>query len=258
MAGPDYGFTWQAAQLRQQRNVSDRIQAEAARTQARSAAEFNAVRAGMLPAVTAAEIARANAQADQIRAGIANTNADMFDPNSATRAEAAQRFGQAGLLREQTVGQRIDNAFNSYMGAVTPGGAPVPGALSPSALPDTGAPFSTVVTAPRPAAQPMFSDSGLPRGLVPGQRVTVGGFGRPMTSYTGLPEITDTGVTTTRRPGFAKGTARVPGKGSGKVDTVPAKLAPGEAVLNKAAADAMGRGLIAKANAAGAKKMGLV
>ena len=58
--------------------------------------------------------------------------------------------------------------------------------------------------------------------------------------------------------GFAKGTAMVPGKGTGKVDTVPAKLAPGEAVLNKAAAEAMGRGLIAALNAAGARKMGMV
>lgn len=59
------------------------------------------------------------------------------------------------------------------------------------------------------------------------------------------------------RPGFAKGTARVPGKGSGKVDTVPAKLAPGEAVLNKAAADMTGRGLIAALNKLGAQKMGM-
>lgn len=57
--------------------------------------------------------------------------------------------------------------------------------------------------------------------------------------------------------GYAKGTARVPGNGSGKTDTVPAKLAPGEAVLNKSAADTMGRGLIAALNAHGAAKMGL-
>ena len=56
---------------------------------------------------------------------------------------------------------------------------------------------------------------------------------------------------------FSKGTARVPGKGSGKVDTVPAKLAPGEAVLNKGANDAMPQGLVAALNAMGAAKMGL-
>lgn len=54
-----------------------------------------------------------------------------------------------------------------------------------------------------------------------------------------------------------KGMAKVPGKGSGKVDTVPARLAPGEAVLNKAAAEHVGRGLIAVLNQLGAQKMGM-
>lgn len=60
-----------------------------------------------------------------------------------------------------------------------------------------------------------------------------------------------------QRLGFAKGTARVPGKGSPKKDTVKAKLAPGEAVLNQPAADHLGRGLIAALNKMGAAKMGL-
>lgn len=55
----------------------------------------------------------------------------------------------------------------------------------------------------------------------------------------------------------ARGMTRVPGQGSGKVDKVPAMLAPGEAVLNKGAADKMGRGMIAKANAAGVQRMGM-
>jgi hypothetical protein len=58
--------------------------------------------------------------------------------------------------------------------------------------------------------------------------------------------------------GYAKGVARVPGKGDGTKDTVKAKLAPGEAVLNKAAAEGMGRGLIAALNKMGAKKMGMI
>jgi len=53
------------------------------------------------------------------------------------------------------------------------------------------------------------------------------------------------------------GTERVPGKGDGTKDTVAAKLAPGEAVLNKAAADFMGRGLIKKINKMGMMKMGM-
>ena len=54
------------------------------------------------------------------------------------------------------------------------------------------------------------------------------------------------------------GTEKVPGKGSGKVDTVDAKLAPGEAVLNKAAAEHLGRGFIKMLNHMGMMKMGMV
>ncbi len=61
-----------------------------------------------------------------------------------------------------------------------------------------------------------------------------------------------------RPPGHRKGLARVPGKGDGTKDTVPAMLAPGEAVLNKSAAEGMGRGLIAALNKLGAEKMGMV
>ena len=57
--------------------------------------------------------------------------------------------------------------------------------------------------------------------------------------------------------GQKKGIARVPGKGNGMKDTVKTKLAPGEAVLNKAAADHMGRGLIGALNKAGAQRMGM-
>lgn len=58
-------------------------------------------------------------------------------------------------------------------------------------------------------------------------------------------------------PGYAKGTARVPGKGSPKVDSQPAMLAPGEAVLNAPAAQSLGRGLIAALNHHGAQRLGL-
>ena len=55
----------------------------------------------------------------------------------------------------------------------------------------------------------------------------------------------------------ASGADRVPGQGDGRADTVPAMLAPGEAVLNRGAAENVGRDKIAKANAVGARKMGL-
>jgi hypothetical protein len=47
------------------------------------------------------------------------------------------------------------------------------------------------------------------------------------------------------------GDTKVPGKGDGTVDKVPAMLAPGEAVLNKPAAEKLGRDNIAALNAVG-------
>ncbi len=55
----------------------------------------------------------------------------------------------------------------------------------------------------------------------------------------------------------AMGASKVPGRGSGKVDTVHAMLAPGEAVVNKAGVKHIpgGRPAIAKANAKGVAEM---
>jgi hypothetical protein len=60
------------------------------------------------------------------------------------------------------------------------------------------------------------------------------------------------------KPGYSTGTSRVPGKGSPKVDSVKANLAPDEAVLNAGAADHIGRPVIDALNAIGMAKMGMV
>jgi hypothetical protein len=63
-----------------------------------------------------------------------------------------------------------------------------------------------------------------------------------------------------RASGFVlekNGTARVPGQGDGRTDTQPAMLAPGEAVLNRAAAEHLGRDTIELLNALGKHKMDL-
>lgn len=57
--------------------------------------------------------------------------------------------------------------------------------------------------------------------------------------------------------GYKRGMARVPGKGSPKKDSVKAKLAPGEAVLNAQAAEMAGRDNIAALNRQGAQQMGM-
>lgn len=68
----------------------------------------------------------------------------------------------------------------------------------------------------------------------------------------------DTDVAERDSMGLRRGTARVPGPNVNK-DVVPAMLTPGEAVLNKGAAEAMGRKKIAALNKkhAGGKKTGL-
>jgi hypothetical protein len=57
--------------------------------------------------------------------------------------------------------------------------------------------------------------------------------------------------------GHRMGVTRIGGRGNGTKDTVKTKLAPGEAVLNRSAADMIGRGLIAHANKLGAARMGM-
>lgn len=54
---------------------------------------------------------------------------------------------------------------------------------------------------------------------------------------------------------FDNGATKVPGKGDGTVDKIPAMLAPGEAVLNRGAAEHVGRDKIAAINAIGHAKM---
>lgn len=88
----------------------------------------------------------------------------------------------------------------------------------------------------------------------PGQTVTTGSWEGPVVS---APTPTSTlaqqaGIKRVPRPQtYSKGATKVPGKGSSKVDTVPAMLAPKEAVLNEHAADLIGRDNITAANAAG-------
>ena len=57
--------------------------------------------------------------------------------------------------------------------------------------------------------------------------------------------------------GDAKGKTRVPGKGDPRVDSQPAMLAPGEAVLNAPAAEHLGRDVIDLLNAIGQRKLGM-
>jgi hypothetical protein len=82
-----------------------------------------------------------------------------------------------------------------------------------------------------------------------------GGYSRPgMFDLSGTP---NTNVIGGNPVGYDAGTSQVPGVGDGKTDTQPAMLAPGEAVLNRGAAEHLGRDTISLLNAIGAHKMGL-
>lgn len=91
----------------------------------------------------------------------------------------------------------------------------------------------TTPPAPPPVAYPL--PPGTPAGPTFGKRVRAAG-----------------GATAIPAKG---GAAKVPGKGPQNKDSVPATLAPGEAVLNAGAANHMGRGAIAMLNSLGAAHM---
>jgi hypothetical protein len=96
-----------------------------------------------------------------------------------------------------------------------------------------------------------------PAGPGPGQTITNGTWGSPtpnqdLRKQLGMGVKAAGGATTINAKG---GTAKVPGKGPPNVDSVPATLAPQEAVLNAGAAQHMGRGAIAMLNSLGAQKM---
>lgn len=128
---------------------------------------------------------------------------------------------------------------------------PVPSSAAPT--PDAGFPTASPIASPTPSPTP--SPSRRQEGMVAPSVSDIG------SSYASAKARLGLGLTPPGGDllglGFAKGTARVPGKGDGTKDTVPAKLAPGEAVLNKPAADMAGRGLIAVLNKMGAQKMGM-
>lgn len=182
------------------------------------------------------------ANASTTTAGAAAMNANTN--RMALPSEIGLRDAQAGLLGAQTLEVAPDAASNRNLQRAQADRLDI--RLTPDQV--AGAFYAAMGIDGRPAMQPM---SGVASGMIM-PRMTSDQTGAGLSMGTSITDKNFSGLS------FAKGTAKVPGKGTGKVDTVPAKLAPGEAVLNKAAAEAMGRGLIAALNAAGARKMGMV
>ena len=189
-----------------------------------------------------ADMIRANAQANLQGAQAAVIPGTTAAEIAAQKARTAQTLTETALapaLARSTIGLNASNAFQNY------------GAGLASREAANNAVFQRRV------------------GMIPltDEQANQYGVTNSLERYTPSPAPLPYSSSTLRIPAledyskvfkFAKGTARVPGKGSPKVDSVPAKLAPGEAVLNKPAADGLGRGLIAALNKIGSQKLGLV
>lgn len=186
-------------------------------------------------------------------AGIAKAQTEALQQRTAADTLRAQ--AQANLLRTQATQLPIETAAAAELNRQRASSEALTGPASARATdmsglaamqniaPNTPTPYGLTPPAPQMTAAP------LPRRRSPSTPFLLD---EDQANYRQSPS----GLSLGR--GYAKGIARVPGKGDGKKDTVPAKLAPGEAVLNKSAADRMGRGLIAALNQMGAQKMGLV
>lgn len=284
----DSGFIGLAASLARERNAIAAKDAASRRIAAEANANLDNVRASVLPGFTNAQTRQTEMETRLGRA----REVGFYDQGpaalgllegqgAAARAGASLQNTQRDLARQPAAPWQVaqglfgrglitPDEFRGYMreGApANPGPAPLPpsnGPLEiqmPRARPVSLTPSATTPPAGTPTlAQPSLAPGGF---TTFGGRVTTGGFPQPgggsfSVSPSGQtfqdatpPEMRD------RTRGYARGTARVPGKGDGTKDTVTANLAPGEAVLNKPAAEGMGRGLIAALNAVGAQKMGM-
>lgn len=219
--------------------------------------------------------AGANVLKSGAEANLYNANAGVVAPNA--RALQGLQKAQTGYYTQEAEGKRIGNIFDTGLTAaatnrqaaalggagmvdMSGGVAPtMPSMLTGASLSGVGGLNTAGMIAPKPSAldiRPISAPPSVPSGS---SLTTMGNreAGNVRTSL-GLPHYTPGPLDQSQPLAFSKGTSKVPGKGSGKVDTVPAKLAPGEAVLNKGAAEHVGRGLIDQLNSIGMQKMGMV
>lgn len=203
--------------------------ADTAALEARSRANLSDVQAQVLPSETAA---RNLANVGQASAGFGQgtlSRANAVQVPALAGSEVQQRIAAAGLSGAQTATEQYGITPNSIIDAATrarQADVTYPGLFDPNAM------FGGVA----PAA------GGFGQAVTPNPQ-TRAATGAPMNNPDGTPRL-------------SKGTARVPGQGNGTVDTQHAMLAPGEAVLNKAAAEHLGRTTIELLNAIGEQKMG--
>lgn len=207
------------------------------------------------------------AQTEAVRNELATSRALFPEQMSDAQAQTALRAAQAGAQRAQAgLYNEQAGALADFRRSTAPPSLPGQGFAvlddqgrpDPLALPGIGLRRrNSLLPEMRPLGFALGTENVQPMPAA-GQPVATQPVRMPDGSYSfGGPRTTGGGGEPMRR-NYAKGVARVPGKGDGTRDTVPANLAPGEAVLNRPAADMAGRGLIAALNALGAQRMGMV
>ena len=266
--------------------------ADAAQSEADANAHLNAVRAALMPGESAAQNALQGAMTRQH-----NTTADLLptqaaSENSLRSAQAgyygaeSQHLGFQETLARQMLSPELAHAIaiahgkvpaagenyqtygHLFSGGQIGGQGTLGGRIM--AVPDSGG--SSAPVAPASAA-PVSAPSSV--GLTPDEagvwnnphdhdRVTPQfsyGDNQVHISQPGKPDMAFDGEdpygVKKKKLGLSTGTSKVDAPGDGTVDTVNAKLANGEAVLNRAAAEHLGRGFIEALNQAGAMAMGL-
>lgn len=256
------------------------IQGQQANTQAYTAASEAALRGAQTQQVAPnAESARALQAAQGKLAGAQATNVGMetFKTGLQTLFTPQQMYDQSRLSNSQATqadaGSRWTNFQTdrqSKLQGIYSGDLMKTSSSQQPRVTDTTTPSTSVtnniVTAPDAPTvmQPSWTNpaatSLTPSSLYPPDPFSQGaahlanGMLHPSQIFTGdiAPPVHADGT-----QHYSRGTARVPGKGLPTKDTVKAKLAPGEAVLNNAAAEMMGRHNIAALNAHGAMAMGM-
>ena len=207
----------------------------------------NAASGRALNAANAGDARSTSRTRDALLPGLVNFGQSQADAGRATATELQQGVAEGSPLQQILAGTRMYPHLIDEFSKYTPDAgsflsktlAGIGGFLKGATSPTTG-------RAPSSQAIPTSSNDLSTTSSVPVGSVRIHGPGETPQQYA-VPDDR----------GYKRGTARVPGKGDGTKDTVKAKLAPGEAVLNKGAADHMGRGLIAALNHVGAQRLGL-
>lgn len=235
-------------------------QADTAQRLAQSQAGLTDVQARLAPDEAAARnyATRGQGQAAYGQANLANTTASLAPRQLSSEdilrrgqaglygAEANRMNTEAGLLPQQFgvdyMRNQQQNDQANYAHRYDPLGGELNSFLQQGGSIFRSAPVTPPLMAPvapaAPAATPGPQASAYPVGF--GQGNLIGGNPLGQNAYHA-----------------AQGATKVPGKGDGKTDTQPAMLAPGEAVLNRGAAEHLGRDTISLLNAIGARRMGL-